>query len=172
MTNSAVPITKAESASIHTCIGIFDLSDMTGTLGSVVVRNGFGKDGFQQRAAGRVKEQPALLKVGEVHRRVADAEMVELLAKVGVAFHSQADVIDRLGGAVDPAPSRANEVDERTALGIEPMAGNAAYGERSLPFFQIEDGEEETQCRLQIPRADGDVIEVHVIAPFATETRA
>jgi hypothetical protein len=48
---------------------------------SVVLGNGFGKNGFQQRAAGRMEEQPALLNVGEVHRRIADAKLIELLAK-------------------------------------------------------------------------------------------
>ena len=61
------------------------------------MRNGFGKDGFQQRTAGRAKEQPALPDVGEVHRRVVDAELVELAAKLRIALQSQTDVIDRLG---------------------------------------------------------------------------
>ena len=91
------------------------------------MRNGFGKNGFQQRAAGRVEEQPALLKVGEVHRRIADAELIELLAKGGVAFQSQADVIDRLGGAADAVALRADEVDERTALGIEPGCRGSSF---------------------------------------------
>ena len=60
------------------------------------MRNGFGKHGFQQWAAGRAKEQPPLSEIGEVHRRVADAELVELVAKLRIALHSQADVIDRL----------------------------------------------------------------------------
>src|SRR6266446_6846400 len=101
-------------------------------LGSIVLRNGFGKSGFQQRAAGRVEEQPALLKVGEVHRRIADAELIELLAKAGVVFQSQADVIDRFGGAADAVPLRADDLYERTALGINPLSGNAADGEPAL----------------------------------------
>src|SRR5882757_8562618 len=136
--------------------------------GSAVLRNGFGKNGFQQRAAGRVEEQPALLKVGEVHRRIADAELIELLAKGRIAFQSQADVIDRLGRAADAVPLRADDVDERTALGIEPVSGNAADGERPLSFFQPEDSQEEAPSRLQIASANGDVVEVHVTAPFLT----
>ena len=95
-----------------------------------------------------MKEQPPLLKVGEVHRRVADAELIELLAKIGVAFQSQTDVINRFGGTVDAVPARADEVDERKALGIEPVSGNVADGEWALAFFQIEDREEEAPCRL------------------------
>src|SRR5882757_7521024 len=138
--------------------------------GSAVLRNGFGKNGFQQRAAGRVEEQPALLKVGEVHRRIANAELIELVAKGRIAFQSQTDVVDRLGWAADPVPLRADDVDERTALGIEPMSGNAADGERSLSFFQTEDRQEEAPCRLQIAGANGDVVDVHLMAPFL-ETR-
>jgi hypothetical protein len=58
------------------------------------------------------------------------------------------------------------------APGIKPVAGNALDGEGPLAFFQIEDRQEEAPCGLQIPSADGDVIEVHVMAPFARETRA
>lgn len=39
------------------------------------------------------------------------------------------------------------------------------YGEWSFPFLQIEDREEKASRRLQIPRADGDVIEFHVPGP-------
>jgi hypothetical protein len=85
--------------------------------------------------------------------------------------HSQTDVIDRLGGAIDAVSSRADDVDERTALGIEPVAGNALDGARSLAFFQIEHRQEEATCCLQIPGTDGDVIEVHVKAPFPVEPR-
>ena len=52
------------------------------------------------------------------------------------------------------------------ALRIEPVARNALDSERSLPLFQIEDGQEEAPCRLQILGADGDVIEVHVKGSF------
>ena len=55
---------------------------------------------------------------------------------------------------------------------VEPVAGNAADGARSLAFFQIEDRQEEAPRGFQIPGADGDVIELHVNAPFASEARA
>jgi len=95
-----------------------------------------------------------------------DAELIELVAEVGIAFHSQADVIDRLGSAVDAVSLGANDVDERMTLGVEPVAGNALHGERPLALFQIEHLQEEAPCRLQIPGANGDVIEFHVNAPF------
>src|SRR5882724_9925389 len=138
--------------------------------GSAVLRNGFGKNGFQQRAAGRVEEQPALLKVGKVHRRIADAELIELLAKGRVAFQSKADMVDRLGRAADAVALRADDVDERTALGIEPVSGNAADCDRPLPFLHPEDSQEEAPSRLQIAGANGDVVEVHVMLPFAFAT--
>src|SRR6267143_6662978 len=106
---------------------------------SVVLRDGFGKDGFQQWAAGRMKEQPPLPDVGEIHRRVADAELIELVAQVGVAFHSQTDVIDRLRCAINAVSLRADDVDERMAVGIEPVTGNALDGERSLAFLKVFD---------------------------------
>ena len=59
------------------------------------------------------------------------------------------------------------------AFGIEPVAGNASlYRERSFAFPEIEDRQEKAPCRLQIPGANGDVIEFHVKAPFTVETRA
>src|SRR6202795_4979157 len=109
-----------------------------------------------------MKEQPPLPDVGEIHRRVADAELIELVAEVGVAFHSQTDVIDRLGCAIDAVSLRADDVDERMAVGIEPVTGNALDGERSLAFLEIEDLQEEAPCRLQVPGSNGDVIEFHV----------
>ena len=57
-------------------------------------------------------------------------------------------------------------MDERMAFGIEPVAGNAVDGERSLAFLEIEDLQEEAPCRLQVPGSNGDVIEFHVKAPF------
>jgi hypothetical protein len=62
---------------------------------------------------------------------------------------------------------RADDVDERMGFRVEPVAGNAAlYRERSLAFPEIKDFQEEVPCGLQIAGANGDVVEVHVKAPF------
>jgi hypothetical protein len=119
-----------------------------------------------------VEEQVTLLKLRQIHQRVTDAEPVELLAKLGIAFHPETDVVDRLGRAVEPCVLRADDVDDRMARRVEPVPGDVADGARSFAFFQIEDREEEAPRSFQISGADGDVIEVHVSAPFAMEIRA
>src|SRR6266481_1935047 len=92
---------------------------------------GSQKHGLEQCAAGRAKEQPALFEVGEVHRRVADAELIELVAKLRIALHSEANVIDGFRCTITAVPLRADDVDERMAFRVEPVAGNTAlYGER------------------------------------------
>src|SRR5258707_11774114 len=105
-------------------------------------------------------ERPAAaLRGGEVHRRVVDAELSEVVAEAGVAFHSEADVIDGFRCAIAPGPLRADDVNERMPFRIKPVAGNAALdGERSLAFFEIEDRQEEAARRRQIPGPNGDVI--------------
>src|SRR5216684_3142583 len=97
----------------------------------------------------------------------ADAELIELIAKLRIALHSEADVIDGFRCAIDSLSLRADDMDERMAFRIEPVAGNAAlYGERSLAFREIEDFQEEVPCGRQIAGANGDVVEFHVKAPF------
>lgn len=60
--------------------------------------NGFGKDGFEQRTAGRAQKQPAFADVGEIHRRIGNGEPVEPGPEGRVVVEPEADVIDRLGG--------------------------------------------------------------------------
>src|SRR5258708_32714501 len=100
------------------------------------------------RAAGAPEGTAAALRGGEVHRRVVDAELIELVAEAGVAFHSEADVIDGFRCAIAPRPLRADDVDQRMPFRIKPVARNAALdGERSLAFPEIEDRQEEAAHR-------------------------
>jgi hypothetical protein len=81
-------------------------------------------------------------------------------------------MVDCLGRAVEPCVLRADDVDERMARRVEPVPGDPADGVGSLAILKIEDGQEEAARGFQISGADGDVIEVHVSAPFALEARA
>lgn len=67
----------------------------------MLLGNRFGKDGFEQRSAGGAEEQSALLQIGEIHGRIADAQSLELCPEVGVAFEPETDMVDglRKGGS-------------------------------------------------------------------------
>src|ERR1700679_3811194 len=145
MTNSAMPMEKADRVRIHTWNGILDFRDTTGLLlrGSEGFGDRFGEDAFEQRTAGRVEEDAAFLKLGQVHQRVADAEAFELCEERGVAGQAEANVVDGLGGPVHPVALRADEMHKRMAVGVKPVAWDAVDGARPLAFHQVEDGHKE-----------------------------
>jgi hypothetical protein len=70
---------------------------------------------------------------------------------------AEGNVIDRLATAIDRTAMARNEVYDRLAIGVEPIAGESEGG--PIARLQPQYGFEKSPCAFQIVRAQRDAVE-------------
>src|ERR1700722_13158149 len=84
-------------------------------------------------------------------------QVIELAPQSIMVGEPVSDVIDRLAGTVDRAATARNEMYDRAAAAIKPVAGKD--GGRTIAWLQPQHDPEERTRAFQVMRAQGDVIE-------------
>src|SRR6266436_9745348 len=130
------------------------------------------KHQFKQNSCRRANEDPALVELDKIHQRISDAERRQLVAIAVVTAEPEADVINRLAAPVDAPAASGDDVHDRFAVGVEPIARKGER--RSVTRRQVEHRLKKISRSFEVAGAQCCVIEldwrfangVHVVNVF------
>ena len=127
--------------------------------------DGFGapvaEDEFQEDGGRRANEETPFANLRQIHLRMGYGEPVELAPHPFMVIQAKGDVIDRLAGPVDRAALTRNEVYDRPAIGVEPVAGKGES--RAVADLEPKDGFEKPLGALKVLRPQRYVVENGVL---------
>src|SRR5258708_28729207 len=81
------------------------------------------KNQFQKDSRGRPNEEAALTELRQLHSRISDTETIQLAAHAVMIGKTKAHVVDGLTRAIGRTAMARNQMHDRVAIRIEPMAG-------------------------------------------------
>jgi hypothetical protein len=115
------------------------------------------KNQFQKDFRERPNEEAALTEFRQLHSRIGDTEAIQLAAHAVMIGKPKAQVVDRLTRTIGRTTMARNQMHDRLAIGIEPIAGKGEG--RPIAWPQIQHGFQEGASAFKIVGAQRDVIE-------------
>jgi len=114
------------------------------------------KNQFQKDFRRRPNEQAALTELRQLHSRIGDAEAIQPAAHAVMIGKTKAHVVDHLTRSIGRTTLARNQVHDRLAIDIEPIAGKGEG--RPIARPQIQHGFQEGASAFKIVGAQRDVI--------------
>jgi hypothetical protein len=114
------------------------------------------KNQFQKDFRRRPNEEAAFTELRQLHSRIRDAEAIQPAAHAVMIGKTKAHVVDGLTRSIDRTAMARNQVHDRFAIGIEPIARKGEG--RPIAWPQIQHGFQEGASAFKIVGAQRDVI--------------
>src|SRR6266481_1613120 len=114
------------------------------------------KNEFQKDSRGRPNEEAALTEFRQLHSRIGDTEAIQLAAHAVMVGKTKAHMVDGLTRVIGRTAMARNQMHDRVAIGIEPIAGKGEG--RSIARPQIQHGFQEGASAFKIVGAQRYVI--------------
>jgi hypothetical protein len=114
------------------------------------------KNQFQKDFRRRPNEEAALTEFRQLHSRIGDTEAIQPAAHAVMIGKTKAHVVDGLTRAIGRTAMARNQMHDRVAIGIEPIAGKGEGWPIAWP--QIQHGFQEGASAFKIVGAQRYVI--------------
>ena len=114
------------------------------------------KNQFQKDFRRRPNEEAALTELRQLHSRIGDAEAVQPAAHAVMIGKTKAYVVDRLTRSIGRTALARNQVHDRLAIDIEPIAGKGEG--RPIARPEIQHGFQEGASAFKVVGAQRYVI--------------
>src|ERR1700730_2149169 len=114
------------------------------------------KNQFQKDSRGRPNEEAALTEFRQLHSRIEDTEAIQLAAHAVMNGKTKTHVVDGLTRTIGRTAMARNQMHDRVAIGIEPIAGKGEG--RPIAWPQIQHGFQEGATAFKIVGAQRYVI--------------